>query len=63
MHYKHDYEIEAAAALKGNHSLTTRVDLSISNHQLITTLHTSYNIFINYCSFDCKAGIVCITIN
>jgi hypothetical protein len=55
--------LRPAAALKGNHSLTTQVDLSISNHQLITTLHTYYNIFINYCSFDCKAGIVCYTIN
>jgi beta-lactamase regulating signal transducer with metallopeptidase domain len=27
-------EIAAAAALKGNHSLIARVDLSISNHQL-----------------------------
>ena len=63
MHYKRDNEIAAAAAFKDNHSLTTRVDLSISNHQLINTLHTYYNIFINYCSFDCKSGIVCYTIN
>jgi hypothetical protein len=28
-------EIAAAAALKGNHSLIARIDLSISNHQLI----------------------------
>ncbi len=30
-------EIAAAAALKGNHSLIARVDLSISNHQLNNT--------------------------